>query len=412
MSGRMQQRRWVDLDPPRRPRRNFIEDYRFRSKKLEPYYDAENDYHFAEAKEEFGVDSTDFQWFENAEGDTIDDMSSALNESQRRAVRWRITAIRVIGVLNAIALLGGCLPTWIMMLRWNRESILAEKESVRCESAFQHHGDGGFKDSSCVFYRHELSTYTAFVGLWMFGTLLQSFFMIFTAWRLHNKSFQAVVSIWTFVFLVLGLAVAFYTTTNLTLMAEDFNWRIASPVFRVATWTGDVKGVLTESLRAFLGILYGLLVTQAIWMVLMHQVLQFGLNLQEFGTEICGDSIDAAAQENAIAMHSVVGRLLDDDELREEAHPSHGGDVEEDEFELLGYEEDDGEPPYDHEIAEESNPTLNSIMEMMSTLTSTMSSLNQKINSIESRVGDGTALLVMPPGENQWDARKEPVQKN
>jgi hypothetical protein len=420
----------------RQAKARWVEEYGFRPRKLESYYDPENDYYFAEATDEFEVEPSDIEWFENAEGDTIDDMSSALNESQRRAVRWRISALRGIGVLNSIALLAGCLPCWILMLRWNRESLLNEKELTYCDSLWHQVGADNFNDYSCVFYRHELSTYTAFVGLWMFGTLLQSFFMVFTSWRLHNKSFQAVVSIWTFVFMVVGTAVSIYTVTNLNLMAEDFNWRLAAPELRIAQRPGDMKTVLSLSIRAFLGLLYGLILSQAIWMWLMHQVLQFGLNLQEFGTEICGDRIESAAAENAIAMHSVIGRLLDHDELEQDSHTSriasghyhirssrdrnshHYRDISEEDFQKLDYDleneiDHDGVAHGDHDDDENDpnpsstdEPSLNSVMALMTTLTSTMSALNHKIDAIESRVGDGTALLVMPPGENQWDARK------
>ena len=405
MSGIPRRRSISHRDPPRRSYLHKRDDFGLYKRRLESYYDEEQDYHFAEAIADDGMMDCKFQLLDDVELDTIDDMSSALNASQRKAVRWRITTLRLIGVFNVIALLGGCLPCWILMLRRNRESLLAEKRLSSCLEA-------NFAQPACVYYRHELSTYTAFVGLWMFGTLFQSVFMIFTSWRLHNKSFQAVVSIWMCVFMVMGITVGIYTTTTLTLMSESSNWRFISDTFKVATFDTDLRSVLFQTLTAMLAMLCVLVLTQAIWLWIMRQVLQFGLNLQEFGSEICGDHIDAAAQENAHAAQSAIGRLLGEDEYsdyRRELEVDQHGDLEEEE----GRGENVGNVNEEHNNSDNGNgntPGIAAVMEMMATLTSTMSSLNQKIDAIEARVGDGTALLVMPPGESQWDARK-PGQK-
>ena len=194
------------------------------------------------------------------------------------------------------------------------------------------------------------------------------------------------------------------------------------------------------------------------WLFLMRQVLQYGLNLQEFGAEMCGADVEEATHENALAMQSTVGSLLKDDELGDKMdkmergtqqrnkrmrvfnprspssghgynnnyYPRNGQNMDDHldmadsgsddgDFELLDdsdfYEYDSNS---DEDLSDENGdlantqPQLNmgQVVEMMTALTNTMSSLNQKIDAIESRVGDGSALLVMPPGENQWDANK------
>lgn len=196
---------------------------------------------------------------------------------------------------------------------------------------------------------------------------------------------------------------------------------------------------------------------QIAWLFFMRQLLQYGLNLQEFGAEMCGADVQEATHENALAMQSAVGSLLNDDELADKSDnarrdqgrggnqnrrtrvmnrrssPSRGNDndydarqrrnVDDDEYISFGSDSDsdDGDfeflddDDYDEVSGDENNnsnanaqPQVNmgQVLEMMTALTNTMSSLNHKIEHIESRVGDGSALLVMPPGENQWDAKK------
>lgn len=197
------------------------------------------------------------------------------------------------------------------------------------------------------------------------------------------------------------------------------------------------------------------------WLFLMRQLLQYGLDLQEFGAEMCGADVREAKHENDIAIQSTVGSLLKNDELGEQMdRMERGGEPnkrgkrarvmdrrasssrQEDynyrgaqgqDFVELGESDSDSEDGdfqflddddlYDHDgvshSSDEESPSRNSsqaniqpqvnmgqVLEMMTALTNTMSSLNHKIENIESRVGDGSALLVMPPGENQWDAKK------
>ena len=72
------------------------------------------------------------------------------------------------------------------------------------------------------------------------------------------------------------------------------------------------------------------------------------------------------------------------------------------------YDEGETEDPNSHSPTRpQRGGNMSSVMDMMESLSSTMSALTKKIDSIESRVGDGSALLVMPPGENQWDSVKK-----
>lgn len=398
MSSNIKRRTREPRDLPRSRSARYNRDFVYRRPHLEAFYDEEEDYHFAETNEDEDISFSEFGILDNVELDTIDDMSSALNESQRKAVRWRILTLRGIAVFNVILLLAACLPCWILMLEWNTRSIKAEKRAANCAGI-----DEPFRlDPNCVFYRHELSTFTAVVGLWLIGTLLQSLFMIFTAWRLHSKSFQAVISVWMCVFIVVAVVVVVYSVTVLTLMTEPFNWRKASLKFEVLTFVPTSHKVWRKILPATIGCAIVLLLTQSIWLWIMHQVLQYGLNLKEFGSEICGDSADIAqaAEENAHAAHSAIGRLLGDDE-----YSRYHDDINDEEFSDLG-ESDENMDAHQNRSNGSDPSTLSAVVEMMTTLTSTMAALNQKIDAIESRVGDGSALLVMPPGENQWDARK------
>ena len=440
MSSRPPRKQIHSSDPQRRDYQD-LDQYQYKRRRVESFYDEDQDYHFAEAL----GDSTEYSgdWFREAsdsKGDTIDKMSENLDQEKRRAVRWRVQALRGIAIFNAVALIAGTLPCWVLMLGNNRKSIEASKEALYCDGLGP---ELSAKSASCIYYYHELSTFTAFVGLWLFGTLLQSLFMIFTSWKLHNKSFQAVVSLWTLVFMTVGLAVVFYTTTTLTLMDEPFNWRIAGRAEgRVVTTTSELRQELTRSITAFLGLLIVIFMTQLFWLWIIRQVLQYEIDLQAFGSEICGDdpvshdpyNSDIPMEEGTLSNT----RLLADDELH------HGDiDIDEDDDELYGdsspsatmtrnggargnsmgefgeYDSgnDDsmGDGARSHgssspqAYADAQPPpanSLQSVMDLMANLTTTMSALHSKIDAIESRVGDGTALLVMPPGENQWDAKK------
>lgn len=197
---------------------------------MRTFYDEDQDYSFAERVEPVSMADSDFQWYEGAVGDTIDDMSSALTEAQKKAVRWRITTLRVLGIVLVIALLAGVLPFWAEMLRRNRTLLEHQHDVSYCRA------ENNPDESRCVFYNHELSTYNAFVGLWLFASMCQALVLLFTSWRLHNKSFQALVSLFILALIVVGMIVLIYSIVVISVMGEPFNWRIASvqDEFRVA----------------------------------------------------------------------------------------------------------------------------------------------------------------------------------
>lgn len=189
---------------------------------MRTFYDEDQDYSFAERVEPVSMADSDFQWYEGAVGDTIDDMSSALTESQKKAVRWRIVALRALGIVLLVILLAGVLPFWAEMLRRNRTLLEHQHDVSYCRA------ENNADESHCVFYNHELSTYNAFVGLWLFTSLCQCLVLLFTSWRLHNKSFQALVSIFILAVIIIGIVVMVYSVVVVCLMAEPFNWRVAS----------------------------------------------------------------------------------------------------------------------------------------------------------------------------------------
>lgn len=218
----------------------------------------------------------------------------------------------------------------------------------------------------------------------------------------------------------------------------------------------ELKRQFLTAIYAVLSLDLVLIGMQIAWLFFMRQLLQYGLNLQEFGAEMCGADVEEATHENALAMQSAVGSLLNDDELAEKTgdaqrnasqrkqtrrtrvmnHRSSGSrgndndynprnrreleddeyisfgsgsDSEDGDFEFLDdsdYDESHGEENNDSNANAQPQVNMGQVLEMMTALTNTMSSLNHKIEHIESRVGDGSALLVMPPGENQWDAKK------
>lgn len=425
----------------RRSRQALVENYYRKKHKVKAFYDEDQDYTFAERVERTSMPEVDFEWYEGTVGDTIDDMSTALNESQRRAVRWRIMVLRVLGAVLAVVLLSGALPSWVSMLKTNR-TMLEHQHDKTSVCGMNENPD----ENQCVYYNHELSTYNAFVGMWMFAMLLQAGLLIFTSWKLHNKSFQALVSLWTLALIVVGMIVLIYSVVVLSLMAEKFNWRIsgAGESVRIAKSPPRIKRQFGVTVWVVLCLDVLLILVQATWLFIMRQVLQYGLNLQEFGAEMCGADVVEAAHQNEVAMQDAVDSLLDDDSDEPPRRRSHRNRPNRSNRRELLYSDDEGEAheysgrggfddfqdlgevdeysysdedyndleddfdARDNAINGDKRPKVDTahVLEMLSALTTTMSALNQKIDTIESRVGDGSALLVMPPGENQWDAKK------
>lgn len=387
--------------PPRRrlpPQADDGESYQYKRVKVEAYYDEEQDYHFAQALEE----SED--WYKpitDEHDDTIDKMASSLDDVQRRAVRWRIRTLRGIAVANTLVLLGAVLPIWIVLMVNCRQSLNAQ-------NVFRPSCDDGKYDriTQCVYYNHELATYSAFSGLWLFGTLFQSLFMCWTSWRLHNKSFQGILSVWCMAFIIVDIVVIMFSITISMQMAEDFNWLIASATnahARAPSYAPIVKH-LKNDLKGIVSFSILLLATQISWLVVMRQVLQFGLNLKEFGGVLCGDdpSTSSTRDESDFAL---LPEHNEEDEIELEAQGGYNDDPADQYEHGSGSSSVASNSPLGNSSEAANNP-INDVLSMMTALTSTMTALNNKIDAIESRVGDGSALLVMPPGENQWDARK------
>lgn len=221
-SGKSGSNRGGRPDPRYRSRRKLVAKYYSRRHRVRTFYDEDQDYSFAERVEPVSIADSDFQWYEGAVGDTIDAMSSALTESQKKAVRWRITALRTLGILLVVALLAGVLPFWTEMLRRNRTLLEHQHDVTYCRSIKNP------EESYCVYYNHELSTYNAFVGIWLFASLCQCLVLLFTSWRLHDKSFQALISLFVLAVIVVGIVVLIYSIVVISVMAEPFNWLVAN----------------------------------------------------------------------------------------------------------------------------------------------------------------------------------------
>lgn len=456
-------------DPYGLTRSYLHSSYHSRTEEYESRYEEEQGYSFGERLDSLHLASGDFEWFNHECADSLELMAEKACESQRKAIQRRLWAIRLISIAKFAILWGGWFPPWfILSSQRSRDLSIMEMDTTECTRLFEMNGVPNYDLKDCAYYS---STRSAFVTLSIFWCVTFSISTIITfvsSWRPHARIFTEVAARLETALGLYGTLVAILAIMNVALMSEPFNWKIAvdpkrlkvTPPYYYMTPHNKLMEQSTQAMCALAAITLLTLALTGVWIILKYQLRRYGLDLEEFCPKTCGGAVkhnkaknrrkimawiadrtgipmpleqedlsdslgssvmirgeqSATKQKSRISPRRQQQQLLlsrsshsDGQELGTQQESYRNGEVEMDKYLDHFEDEHDAVDPNSHSPSSRFvRPSgTSSVLELMTNLSSTMSALNQKIDAIESRVGDGAALLVMPPGENQWDAVKK-----
>lgn len=437
------------------------------TEEFESRYVEEDEYSFGERKETIHLASGDFEWFARESSDSLEVMAEKACQSQRTAIRRRLWAIRFIAIAKFVILWGAILPPWVVLQNQReREQNLTEGDMSYCTNLFEQTQEPNYNLQGCEYFAYSRSVFVIMSMLWFTGAFISSVVTFASSWRPHSRIFTDFAALAESILCAFSTIICMLIIMNISLMNEPFNWVLAvkpkritvDPPYIYLTSRNETRDTSLEIMWSLLSFSFVLLILGIVWIVLKNQLPRYGLNLEEFCPKCCGGATKHTKHANRRKiMVWIADRLgmptppeleegledLNTSQLGLSIAPARNLPVVPQQFnDRKNAHHIDKNYTSDHEMEdygdnyrirrhEEAQPeildqpsidpnshspsaqraqragTATTVLEMMENLSTTMTALTQKIDAIESRVGDGTALLVMPNGENQWDAVKK-----